>query len=203
MDFETLDKIARKNMLSRRSHAERETGFIYYHGQRVARGVIELRKRLTDDASHDDLLRCAAMFHDIGKGLVNHSATGAALARLFLSDLLKPEELDEVCRLIAAHDLRDPKSDKWDVWAKLLQDADLLDHSGSLEIWLNFHYYAHTGEPIQESVRFYQEEYGRQVEKQRSEINFDQSRQIFDEKIAFVHAFIQRMEVEAVGNYVL
>ena len=203
MDFEALDRIARKNMLSRRSHAEREPGFTYFHGQRVARSVIELRKRLTCDNSHDDLLRCAAMFHDIGKGLANHSATGAALVRLFLSDLLEPAELDEVCRLIAAHDQRDPKSDQWDLWAKLLQDADLLDHSGSLEIWLNFHYYAHTGEPIQESVRFYQEEYDRQVEKQRSEINFEESRRIFDDKVAFVRSFAKRMNVESCGEYVV
>ena len=62
MDFERLDAIARQIMLHRRSHIEREIGHVYYHGARTMVGVIELRRLITVDASHDDLLRAAALF---------------------------------------------------------------------------------------------------------------------------------------------
>ena len=61
MNFDNLDAIARKLMLNRRSHNARETGHGYYHCSRVMRGVIELRCAQTDDASHDELLRAAAL----------------------------------------------------------------------------------------------------------------------------------------------
>ena len=139
MDFDRLTAIAEKNIKGRRSHRERELGFTYYHGQRVARGVIALRKRVTDDDSHDDLLRCAAMFHDVGKGFTVHGAAGAEMTRYLLKDELSEAEMNEVCRLIYAHERRAPGTDEWDLWAQLLQDADLLDHFGTMETWLNFH----------------------------------------------------------------
>ena len=83
MNLERIAALAKKYLM-RRAHLERETGFIYAHGQRVASGVIELRRRVTDDASHDDLLRCAAIFHDVGKGIGEHGQTGAVMVRFLL-----------------------------------------------------------------------------------------------------------------------
>ena len=203
MDFDRLTAIAEKNMKGRRSHRERELGFTYYHGQRVARSVIALRKRVTDDETHDALLRCAAMFHDVGKGYTAHGAAGAEMARYLLKDELTEEELSEVCRLIFAHDCRAPGTDEWDLWAKLLQDADLLDHFGTVETWMNFHVCAYEDAPLQESVRFYREEYPAELKKHRAKLNFEVSKAIFDDKAAFTMAFAERMAVEARGDYAI
>lgn len=203
MDVEKLTAIAEKNMKGRRSHPERELGFTFYHGQRVANGVIALRKRVTDDDTHDDLLRCAAMFHDVGKGFTAHGAAGAEMARYLLKDELSQDELNEVCRLIFAHERRSPGTDEWDVWAKLLQDADLLDHFGTVELWLNFHYCSYEDGSMRDSVDFYRDEFPQQLKKNREKLNFDVSKAIFDEKAEFVMAFAERMAKEARGDYVI
>ena len=79
MDFARLNALAEGWMRTRQAHLERERGSVYFHGQRVAKGVLELRRRVTEDASHDEILRAAAIFHDIGKGIEPHAQSGAAL----------------------------------------------------------------------------------------------------------------------------
>ena len=40
MDLDRLQELAKKYMKDRKSHRDRETGAVYYHGLRVSRGVI-------------------------------------------------------------------------------------------------------------------------------------------------------------------
>ncbi len=199
MDFDGLDGIARQLMLGRRSHNERETGHVYYHGNRVMRGVMELRSAYTADASHDELLRAAALFHDCGKALEPHDVSGAALVGEFLKDECTPDELREIRRLVLGHDRRDGKAD---MWLALLQDADLLDHYGSMETWLNFLYSAYHDRPLSMSLEFYRNEYPAQAEKHRAQLNLDISRRVFDEKLRFTYALASRLEVEGAGAYI-
>lgn len=200
MDFKRLDDIARSIMIGRRAQNERELGHVYYHGVRTMRSVIELRMRITDDASHDDLLRAAALFHDCGKALEPHSRSGVALVGEFLKDELTPDELLEVQRLILSHDDRGDAGA--DMWLKLLQDADLLDHYGSMEVWLNFNFSARYERPVSSSVEFWQSEYSKQADGHRRLINFDLTRRIFDEKVAFTYDFARRLAIEAAGGFV-
>ncbi len=199
MDFNRLDGIARQLMLNRRSHNERETGHVYYHGNRVMRGVMELRNAYTDDASHDELLRAAALFHDCGKALEPHDMSGSALVGEFLKDECTPDELKEIQRLIQGHDRRDGKAD---MWLALLQDADLLDHFGGMETWLNFLYAAYHDQPISMSLDFYRNEYHVQADNNRAHLNLDISRRVFDEKVRFTYALASRLEVECYGAYI-
>ena len=101
--WDLLKKIGLFVLGKKKSHKERGIGAAYFHGMRVANGVIELRKRLFEDDSMDDVLRCAGMFHDIGKGIEPHNHTGAVLVRDLLKDEMAETELDQVCRLISAH----------------------------------------------------------------------------------------------------
>lgn len=124
IDYEKLDALAQKLMMNRKAHLNRERGFIYYHGKRTAIAVIALRKMATEDDRHDDALRIAAMFHDVGKGIEPHNRTGAAIVKELLAEELPPALLDEVARLIRAHVERPTEG----IWEGLLQDADLMDH---------------------------------------------------------------------------
>lgn len=200
MDFERLDAIARQLMLYRRSHIEREIGHVYYHGARVMNGVIQLRKLITADSSHDDLLRAACLFHDCGKAIEPHGISGAALVGEFLKDELTRYELNEVQRLIRLHD--DRGHIEYDLWVKLMQDADILDHYGSMEIWLNYNWAAYNDRNVPQTIEFYRSEYSGQVNEHRSLLNYDISRRIFDEKINYVYAISKRLEIEASGMYV-
>lgn len=202
MDFDGLNELAFAYMGKTKSHKAREIGATYYHGMRVSTGVIELRKKYTDDDSMDDILQCAAMFHDIGKGTEPHNHTGAVLVRDLLKDELTENELDQVCRLILAHCDRKPGSEahSWD--EKLLQDADLLDHYGSQGIWMAISYYAYTTQQEMDQVpAFYMSEWPKQVAEHRTLLNYDFSKVIFDDKVAFEYQIAERMEIEKNGGY--
>lgn len=198
LDWAAIDALAQKEMLRRKAHLRREIGFIYRHGQRVAVGALRLRAKVTQDASHDDALRLAGMFHDIGKGIEPHARTGALLAADLLAPLAPKDLLDEVVFLIGAHNNHSEK----DTSACLLRDADILDHFGSVEVGLSFQYGMggdEGGMPL--TLGWYQDEFDAYAERTRGRINFDVSRAIYDEKVAFSRAFAQRLAVEMGGGY--
>ena len=201
MNLDRLGELAKKYMKDRKSHRERVTGAIYYHGLRVSRGVIELRKRLTEDGGWDDRLRAAALFHDVGKGFPRHAHIGAALARELLKDEMTARELEDVCGLIAAHQDRRPGSGEYTFWQKLLQDADLLDHYGAQGLWLGCYYSACHDDEMMELVKFYEGEWQKQIAEHRALLNFEPSRQIFDEKAEFEMSVVRRMKLEGKGGY--
>lgn len=201
MDFDRLEALAFSLMGKRQSHLERETGFTYDHGLRVSRLALALRRRLfPNDASFDDVLRCAALFHDLGKGVGEHGHTGAVLARDALGDLLPPAQLDTVCHLISVHNKRRLGGEGYSPAARLLQDADLLDHYGSCEVWLNVSVCRHLGQHFHQALDFYKNAWPAQTAHDRELLNFDLSRQIFDDKVAFSNLYAARLEKESHGE---
>ena len=201
MDYEALERLAARLMAKRKPHAQRERGSVYYHGLRVAKGVIQLRKMVSSDNSHDPYLRIAALFHDVGKGMDPHAAIGAALMRDQLKPYLAPDEIDEVARLIACHDDRRPDSHKHDLPTRLLQDADLLDHYGTQEIFMCFSYCATHERGITTALEFYRDDFKKDINRQRKLLNFEESRRIFEEKYRFERNFIKRLKLESEGGY--
>jgi uncharacterized protein len=84
----------------------------------------------------------------------------------------------------------------------LLQDADLLDHFGTIELWMNFYYYATEDQNMDFSIDYYHTEFKDMAVKNRSLLNFEISEKIFDEKLEFVNNFVKRMEIENKGDIV-
>lgn len=201
VDFQRLDELAEKFMKDRKCHQYREIGSTYYHGKRVARGVIRLRGLVTADGGHDDILRCAAMFHDIAKGMKPHSHYGALLARDILKDELLPYELDEVCRLILAHGDRRNARKVHDIWVWLIQDADVLDHAGASEIWMSCNHASYRQKPITDVLEWYTQNFEQVIAKYRGRLNLDISRAILDSKADFERQFARRLMVESAGDY--
>ncbi len=200
MDLAKIRELAFKHMSNRKAHNEREKGFIYYHGQRVANIALELRKMIlpTDD-NCDEVIIAAAYFHDIAKGIEPHSYYGSNLVQEILKDYCNPKELALICEIIRCHQFRD-KSRNYSDYVKIIQDADILDHVGVVEIWMNFSYYAHKDGTLTDSLEFYQTEYDSLANKMRDVLNYDVSLEIYDEKNLFVKDFIKRLSIEAVGK---
>lgn len=202
MDTIKIKELAYKLMANRKAHLEREKGAIYYHGERVAKTVIHLRKIiLPKEEKYDAILTIAAWFHDMGKGIEPHDKYGAVLTKEALKELVPSKELESICELIALHSDRKPEHNH-SVLVKLLQDADIIDHFGVYEIWMNFQYYAHKDEPIAASIEFYEKEFPKYKDNCRKLINFDVAREIFDEKCEFTDHFVKRMKIEAEGDIV-
>ena len=202
MNLEQLRDLAYQHLGSRKAHQDRELGFIYYHGQRVAKIAVKLRQQvLPDDDSHDPELIAAAYFHDIAKGIEPHAIYGSVIVREILADHCTPEQLDRICKLIRYHQFRDHIKG-YDDHIKILQDADILDHLGVVEIWMNFHHYAYREGTLRDSVKFYETEYRKLADRMRGALNYEVSKRIFDEKHRFVLAFAERMAVEAEGGLV-
>ena len=202
MDFERLDELARKYMLDRKTHRAREIGAAYFHGARVGRSAARLRAMVTEDGSWDERLKCAGLFHDIGKGFPHHARIGALLLKEILKEEMPREDLEAVCRLVECHQDRGPGAGERTVWEKILQDADLLDHYGAQGLWMSCTYYAYEGQKgMHEAAQFYESEYPGQIKKHRKLLNFPASRKIFDEKTAFELAVAKRMRIEGQGEY--
>lgn len=199
MNFDRINEIAHNLMSHRKSHVRRETGFIYYHCQRVAKIALNLRKELfPHEEAMDDIIYIAAMFHDVTKGIEPHQETGSVLVKTLLKDECTTEQLDYISDIIALHNIRN--HEELPYYIKLVQDADMLDHFGSMDIWMKFFHSAHGEENVWDTVRFWEsEEYAKYIEKSRSQLNYERSKQIFDTKLEFVRQFQERFKLECNG----
>lgn len=200
MDINVLEQIAYKMMSNRKAHLEREKGFIYYHGLRVSKLSLKLREVvLPEDCSHDNIIAAASLFHDIAKGIEPHGKYGAALVKDILEEYCTEYEINEIAEIIYYHQLR-KKNNDYSEYIKIVQDADILDHFGAIEIWMNFQYYAHKDEPMHNSLEFYDNEFDSHAKNCRGLLNYDVSHKIFDDKVSFVYSFIDRFKRETEGE---
>jgi uncharacterized protein len=200
MNIEKINEIAFKTMSRRKSHLQREKGFIYYHGQRVAKMSINLRKDLfPNDLLMDEIIYIGALFHDVTKGIEPHNKTGAHLVKSLLEHECSREDLDKISNIIEHHNARN--NDDLPFYIKIVQDADILDHFGSLEIWLKFMYSAHKEENVFDAIRLWDsEEHKSYLDSSRKALNYDLSKRIFDRKIEFETQFQDRFKLECNGD---
>lgn len=200
MNRDVVDEIAQKSMGWRKAHLSREQGYIYRHGRRVARLSLHLRRRLFPDRlGMDDRLYAGALFHDLAKGIEPHAETGAMLAESLLREACTPEELETIAAIIRGHN--DRGRDELPFYVKIVQDADILDHFGTQEIWLNFVHQAYDEKGPEEAVSYWKsKEYAEYAARSRTKLNYELSKQIFDEKDEFHRAFARRFESDQDGG---
>jgi uncharacterized protein len=200
MNIERINEIAFRTMSRRKSHLQREKGFIYYHCQRVAKMSINLRKDLfPNDISMDEIIYVGALFHDVTKGIEPHNKTGAHLIKSLLQKECSPADLDKVSNIIEYHNSRN--NDDLPYYIKIIQDADILDHFGSMEVWLKFMYSAHTEENVLDAIRLWEsEEHKKYLDSSRIALNYEISKGIFDRKIEFETQFQDRFKLESNGE---
>lgn len=200
MNLEQIRGLAFKHLGKRKSHLYREPGFIYYHGQRVGEIALQLRKRiLPHQPEFDDVILVGSWFHDLGKGIEPHWEYGALLAREILAAYCGADDLERIVEIIGSHTLR-KQGESYPDYVKLVQDADILDHFGTVEIWMNFLHNAYSKGTMLDSVRFYQGEYSHHAQTVRELLNYSESIEVFDEKDRFVREFAERLKIEAEGG---
>ena len=201
LDFEKLEAIAKDLMKKRQVHLQRETGSVYDHGLRVSKAVLRLRElALPGDASMDENLRAAGLFHDLGKGIEPHGHYGAVLMRDILKGMADEKQTEIICRMIEVHDDRCKGGGKHDKYTGVLQDADLIDHFGTYDIWMVFNDAAY----LKEGIGWAAERFDNLENYYNIHLpllNYPVSVEIAKEKRAFEREFVKRLQWESKGEY--
>lgn len=200
MEFELIKDIAVAEMKNKSSRPHKEIGNKYYHGQRVGNLVKQLANTIGYDVNID-ILVIAAWFHDICNGEDNHEIAGATRTVELLKGFCDANELESIYNLISEHDSRG--NENLSVEAKILQDADLLDHFGCFEIWSAFQYAQKEQLSMNEIARLMKESYHRDFEAERELLHFEISKLIYDERRSYIWGFVTRLEEESQGNIVV
>jgi len=204
MNLPDIKRIAQTEMAEKRSSPCNERGDKYAHGERVAKLAVRLRQLiLPNENGYDDFLTVAAWFHDICNVFddrTQHALVGADRTRELLTVHCTVEELEQICGLIAVHDDRKPADKEYSNAVKIHQDADHLDHFGSFETWRLATYTMGRNETVGDALDYLQNRWPNDNARWRSELNFDLSRKIFDDKTAFFKSFIERFTVESAGG---
>lgn len=213
MNLDQVRLIAEENIKPRRFHAAREPGYIYYHGRRVAalaedilavvngeRSGARSGEHSSGDDPIDPVLYAGALFHDVGKGFAPHNEVGADIARSLLKDCCSADEIEGIRSIIWHHCLR-KKGHELENRELAVQDADLIDHFGTQDVWLSFLHAAHHGESPQQVVDWWRSEESQKMTKRlRGLLNFDVSTRLYDERFAYFSQFAERFAIEAEGR---
>lgn len=201
MDINRIEELAFHKMGNRKSHSKREKGYIYYHGLRTAKLSLNIRKIVDEVCSEkDNVIYVASLFHDIAKGIEPHNENGSVLFQQILKDECSHEELIEMAEIIRCHNLRDSNK-AWTKQIRIVQDADMLDHMGTMEVWLNFAHQVYDEKSVDASIEFYSnEEFEYYLKECRNKLNYDISKKIFDDRAKFIHEFVQRLNIEGKGG---
>jgi uncharacterized protein len=192
---------AKDILLQCQSHPRREPGWAYRHGMRTANLALWLRERLFPEITQmDDILYAAALFHDCAKDdETDHAEAGSIRAQQYLRGIVDEHDMPVVSHAIFMHNKRGQESTDLE---KLLQDADIIDHFGTIEVWLNISYSVLGGEGPERSLMFYETEWEKMVAELRTLFNFELSTKVYNDRIAYNDEFIRRLKVESMGGVV-
>ena len=192
MDIEQVEAVAHAEMAARKDQDFREPGWILYHGKRTGKIAVHLAGLI--ECSIDlDCLYVAGLFHDVGKGQDDHNEVGARRTRELLAGLLSEDDLDGVCETIRLHNQR-KTADDFSEQLKLIQDADLVDHAGSIDVWSTLYYGGSQGESMHDRLAYLTGDDCRQSrDYMRTHMNFDVSLKMFDQRTGAADRFFAEL----------
>jgi uncharacterized protein len=196
MDIDAITHLAFQTFGTKKSHSDREKGYTFFHGQRVAKLAITLRQLLLpDNTSKDAIIYVGALFHDAEKGNEPHNETGAALVQRLLPAYYSSQEVVTIAEIVRQHNQRDGTHDPF---IQLVQDADVLDHEGTLGLWLLFSVTASIGESVPHAIEFWVRQ--RKDDTIAPKLNYELSRKIFSSRRAYYDSVLERLAQEANGD---
>ncbi len=189
MDLKHIEEIAYQQMGNRKEPKSREPGWLYYHGLRTAKIAQQLCQVIHFDGDIETIYT-GALFHDIGKGSEPHNVRGAELVRTLFVNECDAGQLNTISKIIELHNQRQD-SEKHPMFARVVQDADLLDHVGPIAIWLSFYWSGTHNETMHDHVKFVLGEENKGfIVGMRKRLNFDASRDMFDKRTQWADEFL-------------
>ena len=188
----------------------REPAYRLLHGHRVARLGLQLLDEPDVAAAGPaegarPVVWLAGLLHDLFKEGLGADAPGtdhAAASRDWAARHLPPlfgadtaQRVAEACWLHNKRQLPAP------VEARVLQDADLLDHFGAQEVWLAAYFSASRGQGLAACLAYLTGEVnGRWRRYALDHVHFDSARAALVERLRYADALIARLQAEAEGR---
>ena len=201
MNLSVIKQIVHTEMSGKRSAPYKEIGNKYAHGERTSALALKLRQRILPcDDSSDSILTVAAWFHDIRNGMPDHDTLGAAHTKELLTGHITADELEQICHIIAVHSDHNPNNTNYSDIVKIHQDADHLDHFGTLDVWINVAHTVGNDRTIKDLLEFCENERPALATRWRSELHYDLSKRIYDNREQYMKSFIERLAVEGIGG---
>lgn len=155
-----------------------------------------------------DVVRVAALFHDIGRtediedGYLDpieahegHAETGAEIVDSFISDVVGEEKLEKIRHIIRNH-----HSEPETVEGKIVQDSDLLYKFGVQTLWRKFHYSAEKGETLPEAIEYFRNSELDRLENRLEEFHFEKSRSVAKERLEDLRETVEKIDREHSGE---
>lgn len=175
------------------------------HCLRVAKLAVALRQAVGADPALDDLVFTAGLFHDVKHDSAStpaaHGQEGAVRTQALLAELLPEDLLVRVCAIVAVHDDKRPSADSpYDTPTHLVQDADLIDHNGAMEVYQSFCYGALHGRELGEDLNFMERKTLPLWARYMQRLHFDATRLEWQRRTDFLKAFLRRIRREEAGQ---
>lgn len=194
MNLQKISEIAANEMKTKSSHPFKEPGNKFYHGQRTAEIIKQLCPKI-GYSGNMEILIVSAWFHDICNGEEHHEKKGADKTCVLLHDFCSESELKYIHRIISVHDSR--RKTDLSIDEKIHQDADLLDHFGTFEVWNYFQYALKEKLSMTEAAYLLLDD--SKFSPTEDIIHFEISQKIYDERRSYVKSFAERMLKESNG----
>ena len=195
--MEELDEfvsIAKKAMLEH-LRVEGGYGYEFYHGIRVMKLSKEIAE--TDELGmrkmNKKCLLVGALFHDVGRVIDfdHHVEAGIEFVDQTLSHLLDENELDLVRDIIRQHCV----DKKETIEARIVSDADCIDHVGAMDVWRMFHYSAFNKRDQAYTARWFSEN-KEWLQNHIKKLSFKVSKKEMEERIKSELRFMKEFERE-------
>jgi uncharacterized protein len=190
--FEKIRKEAKARYMAdeQKMHGNK-TNYAWAHVERVYNLCVKIGRAENTDL---DVLKAAALLHDIGKFRASPSEHGvrAQIAKRVLRKAGFPKEkIEAVIHAIEGHaPLRKTRKTRE---AEILLDADILEKFGAVGVATVFLRCALSGDKIENSIKKHREWF----ERMKSYVKSETAKKIFEERYRFTKHFFERFEREA------
>lgn len=183
-------------------------GYRILHAKRVYRylsNIFKQQRKELENVNKDAVL-AGGILHDIGdlervtdnnidySSQIDHSKSGAKIVKKELRKYnLQPSLINSIAEIIKNHHSYNPSNS---IETKLVQDADLLDELGLINVWQMFSYSYNSGRNLEKTIDYWNEEGFKRKKSCIENCNFDFTKKIAENRLREMTNFFKVLQKE-------
>lgn len=183
--------------------------FRYHHLLRTRTYALKLMESIDLDQKPDPVVvEVAALFHDIGRtediedGYLNpmdthegHAETGGEIVEEYVRDIVSNDRLERIEKVIRNH-----HSEPETVEGKIVQDADDLGLTGTMNLWRMVHYASDNQRVLDETFDYFKNTASGDLKDRINSMHLEKSKEVARKRLENYRDTIETMEKEALGE---